>query len=150
MDRPHWPTRNRRLFPPLLPAGAQIHLQQLRKPKVNKSEYETASENPPSAEGEEGNEAKNGDDAENPTTEGKAQVSTPTPSTPVREPGQYQVPKAAAYDKLVANKYVGRALAEWSLVVGECDVFFARRRDEGVPNDRLVETPTLGVENFKK
>lgn len=154
LDRPHWPTRNRRLFPPSLPAGSQIHLQQLRKPKVNKSEYETASENPPPAEGEaggeEGNEAENGDDAEKPTTDERAQASTPTPTTPLREPGPYQVPKAAAYDKLVASKYVGRALAEWSLVVGECDGFFARRRDEGVPNDRLVETPTLGVENFKK
>jgi len=46
--------------------------------------------------------------------------------------------------------YVGRALAEWALVVGECQGFFERRRGEGVPSDRLVETPTLGVEVFRR
>lgn len=46
--------------------------------------------------------------------------------------------------------YCGRALAEWALVVGECQSFFDRRRHEGVPGNRLVETPTLGVEVFKR
>lgn len=53
-------------------------------------------------------------------------------------------------ERLVASKYAGRALAEWTLVVSEFDNFFERRRKEGVPTDELVETPTLSVENFRK
>jgi len=47
-------------------------------------------------------------------------------------------------------KYAGRSLAEWALVVGECQSFFDRRRQEGVPGNKWVETPTLGVEAFKR
>lgn len=142
MDRPHWPGKNRRLFPPSLPAAAQVHLQQLRRSRVLRSESDALKDVPQSA-----NDEKD--------TEFGGQVPCPTdeqpPAPPAKDPiGPYQVPKAAAYDKLVASKYVGRALAEWALVVSEYDSFFARRRDEGVPCDRLVETPMLGVENIKK
>ena len=47
-------------------------------------------------------------------------------------------------------RYCGRALAEWQLVLGECHGFFDRRRGEGVPGNRFVETPALGVEVFKR
>jgi hypothetical protein len=47
-------------------------------------------------------------------------------------------------------RYTGRALAEWMLVVGECQSFFERRKNEGVPGNKFVETPTLGVEVFKR
>jgi hypothetical protein len=47
-------------------------------------------------------------------------------------------------------KYAGRALAEWMLVVIECGSFFERRMSEGVPGSRWVETPSLGVESFKR
>lgn len=47
-------------------------------------------------------------------------------------------------------RYAGRALAEWSLAVNECQNFFERRRKEGVPSNDLVETPTLGVESFRR
>lgn len=50
----------------------------------------------------------------------------------------------------VHAKYTGRALAEWMLIVGECQSFFDRRKNEGVPSNKLVETPTLGVEVFKR
>lgn len=46
--------------------------------------------------------------------------------------------------------YTGRALAEWSGVVNECQNFFERRMREGVPSNKLVETPILGVETFKR
>ncbi|KAK0258182.1 hypothetical protein B0A54_00236 [Friedmanniomyces endolithicus] len=46
--------------------------------------------------------------------------------------------------------YCGRALAEWTVVVGECQSFFERRKHEGVPGNRGVETPTLGVEVFRR
>ena len=47
-------------------------------------------------------------------------------------------------------KYAGRALAEWSLVVVECNNFVERRRAEGVPGLRHVEIPTLSVEGFRR
>ncbi|PVH78740.1 DUF1765-domain-containing protein [Cadophora sp. DSE1049] len=47
-------------------------------------------------------------------------------------------------------KYAGRALAEWALVVGECNNFVERRRGEGVPGLKWVEVPTLGVEGFRR
>lgn len=48
------------------------------------------------------------------------------------------------------SKYLGRALAEWSAIITECQSFFERRRIEGVPTSFKVETPTLGVEPFRK
>jgi hypothetical protein len=58
-------------------------------------------------------------------------------------------PKKPRPEELTKSKYSGRALAEWALVVQECGSFFDRRREEGVPHDRLVETPMLGVESFR-
>lgn len=56
----------------------------------------------------------------------------------------------AKTEKLKRAKYSGRALAEWMLVVCECNNFVERRRAEGVPNLKCVEVPTLGVEGFRK
>lgn len=47
-------------------------------------------------------------------------------------------------------RYCGRALAEWNVVVGECQAFFDRRRLEGAPDNKAVETPALGVEAFRR
>lgn len=58
--------------------------------------------------------------------------------------------KVLRNERVVASKYAGRALAEWAQVVCECDNFFERRRNEGVPSDELVETPSLSVETFRK
>ncbi|AEO65992.1 288cb265-1fd8-4178-9ff6-ab896c2eaad0 [Thermothielavioides terrestris] len=44
--------------------------------------------------------------------------------------------------------YAGRALAEWSIVVSECNSFVDRRRDEGVLGLSDVEVPALGVEGL--
>ncbi|KAJ4394144.1 hypothetical protein N0V93_003361 [Gnomoniopsis smithogilvyi] len=46
--------------------------------------------------------------------------------------------------------YSGRALAEWGIVVHECNSFIDRRRDEGVSGLRDVEVPSLGVENLRR
>ncbi|KAL7275662.1 hypothetical protein RUND412_001395 [Rhizina undulata] len=46
--------------------------------------------------------------------------------------------------------YVGRALAEWVLVIVEYENFFDRRKMEGRETDKDVETPTLGVESLRK
>lgn len=48
------------------------------------------------------------------------------------------------------SKYCGRALAEWAVLIVECQNFFERRKFEGVPSLKWVETPTLGVEAFRK
>jgi len=60
---------------------------------------------------------------------------------------QPQKPEGAAVGP---SKYAGRALAEWSILIAECQNFFDRRKAEGVPIYQLVETPTLGVEPFRK
>jgi len=44
--------------------------------------------------------------------------------------------------------YTGRALAEWGLVVGECNSFVDRRREEGVLGLKEVEVPTLSVDGL--
>ncbi|KAL2410801.1 hypothetical protein ABEF95_000304 [Exophiala dermatitidis] len=46
-------------------------------------------------------------------------------------------------------RYSGRALAEWAHVVHDCRSFYSRRKQDGVPRDSLVETPTMGVETFR-
>ncbi|ERS96001.1 hypothetical protein HMPREF1624_07536 [Sporothrix schenckii ATCC 58251] len=54
------------------------------------------------------------------------------------------------HDAQMRAKYTGRALAEWSLVVNECNSFIDRRRDEGIYGLRDVEVPTLGVEGMRR
>jgi hypothetical protein len=49
-----------------------------------------------------------------------------------------------------SSRYAGRALAEWTFVSHECQNFFDRRKNEGVPMNRQVETPTLNVEAFRR
>jgi hypothetical protein len=51
--------------------------------------------------------------------------------------------------ELDTARYSGRALAEWAQILMECRNFYLRRKQEGVPRDGLVETPTLGVETFR-
>ncbi|KAG6001004.1 hypothetical protein E4U21_004782 [Claviceps maximensis] len=46
--------------------------------------------------------------------------------------------------------YSGRALAEWSQVVSECNIFTERRQDDGVERLCDVEVPFLGVDGFRK
>ena len=51
---------------------------------------------------------------------------------------------------VLSSKYAGRALAEWTMVVSECNSFVDRRRDEGVLGLMEVEVPTLGVEGLRR
>ncbi|KAL2868269.1 DUF1765 domain-containing protein [Aspergillus lucknowensis] len=142
MDRPQWPSKNKRLYTPCLPVASQLHLQ-LRRSALKADDYNTSSDNAtewdPEAVIEERNRSTLGKDAD--TTEILAE-----PKKSMRK----KDPSLVAGDKLASSKYAGRALAEWAQIVSECDSFFARRRDEGVPCDRMVETPTLGVEGFRK
>jgi hypothetical protein len=144
MDRPNWPTKNKRLFTPCLPVASQLHVQHCRSRSPAKStEFDTASENLSTSDGK-------STQGTNQTTSSQlaadSQARTPTTkNSPLPE-----LPSHPKQDCIVTSKYAGRALAEWAHIVSECDSFFARRRDEGVPSDRMVETPSLGVESFRK
>ncbi|KAI9873329.1 MAG: hypothetical protein M1830_000539, partial [Pleopsidium flavum] len=59
-------------------------------------------------------------------------------------------PRKPAGLAISCSRYAGRALAEWTLTVIECQNFFERRKSEGVPGNKWVETPTLGVDSFRK
>ncbi|KGO68344.1 Uncharacterized protein family UPF0592 [Penicillium expansum] len=147
MDRPQWPTKNKRLFTPCLPVASQLHVEHRRSPE--KSDYDTASENPGQSD------VENDEQEPNTLTADQDTPTQPTsdnwPRTPTTKNSPLpELPSQPSYDHLVSSKYAGRALAEWTHIVSECDSFFARRRDEGVPTDRMVETPTLGVESFRK
>ena len=50
----------------------------------------------------------------------------------------------------ISSRYAGRALAEWTFVSHEYQNFFDRRKNEGVPSNKQVETPTLAVETFRR
>lgn len=45
--------------------------------------------------------------------------------------------------------YAGRSLAEWALVVAECNHFAERRRQEGVTAYKNIEVPALVVDGFQ-
>jgi hypothetical protein len=95
LDRSPWPTQNKVLRPPVLPAATQVLVQmRFKRPDAVK-------------------------------------------------------PRKPSAHELSFAKYAGRALAEWEIIVKEYDGFQNRRREEGVPATRLVETPTLGVESFR-
>jgi hypothetical protein len=79
----------------------------------------------------------------------------PVPTTPSRSPmdrtasapmGRVLIPTGRA---VINSPYVGRALAEWYFTVSEYHGFSERRRAEGVPGVRWVETPLLGAETLK-
>ncbi|KAL2758836.1 hypothetical protein ACRALDRAFT_1061927 [Sodiomyces alcalophilus JCM 7366] len=44
--------------------------------------------------------------------------------------------------------YSGRALAEWNVIVAECNAFVDRRREEGILGLSEVEVPILGTEGM--
>lgn len=59
-------------------------------------------------------------------------------------------PREPAGAAIERSRYAGRALAEWTLAVIECQNFFERRKSEGVPGNKWVETPTLAVDSFRR
>ena len=68
-----------------------------------------------------------------------------------KQPETYELkPSMPEGPALGPSKYSGRALAEWALLVAECQNFFERRKYEGIPGLKRVETPTLGVDPFRR
>ncbi|SPO00919.1 uncharacterized protein DNG_03667 [Cephalotrichum gorgonifer] len=49
-----------------------------------------------------------------------------------------------------SSVYAGRALAEWSIVVHECNNFVERRREEGILGLSDVEVPLLSLETHRR
>lgn len=48
------------------------------------------------------------------------------------------------------TKYASRALAEWTLVVDECDNFMERRKMEGQHDPRGIDIPTLSIDSLRR
>ncbi|KAI1450601.1 DUF1765-domain-containing protein [Annulohypoxylon stygium] len=82
------------------------------------------------------------------TSRTRDEAPTRSPISPMQEPIIMPVEPKGFFANGV--KYAGRALAEWSLVVAECNSFVDRRREEGVLGLSDVEVPALGVEGFRK
>jgi hypothetical protein len=57
------------------------------------------------------------------------------------EPVRAKLPQASVW---------GKALAEWKLLTNEVVLFYDRRKVEGVPGNRFVETPLLHIDVFNK
>lgn len=145
-DRPQWPSKNKRLFTPCLPVGAQLHVQ-IRQNHMRLSDSSTAS----GYSSENDTEDTRSDSFHEASIVDKV-TNKAIPSISASDKWQTDAAMCgpSPFDKLVGSKYSGRALAEWGQVVMECDSFVARRRDEGVPADELVETPIMGMESFRK
>ncbi|KAI7119730.1 DUF1765-domain-containing protein [Hortaea werneckii] len=79
-----------------------------------------------------------------------AQVFMQAHSDRASNASTFTTPRAPRGQMQTHVRYAGRALAEWAVILGENQSFFERRRNEGVPGNQFVETPTLGVEVFRR
>ncbi|EGD94979.1 hypothetical protein TESG_02474 [Trichophyton tonsurans CBS 112818] len=147
IDRQRWPSRNRQLYPPSLPAPARLFLHALQKPPVNISDSSSGSRSHSRAGTGSEDSSETDSAAEEPDSRVTSKTIAPRPNNVSKNLFTARIHPASNGQM---NKYAGRALAEWAMVVSECDNFFERRRDEGVPCDRLVEVPTLGADSFRK
>lgn len=145
-------TRDRHLFPPSLPSPAQEYLRTVQAKPTAQSDSTSTSNSPTGTSSTKGSDSEFDEAEESPLT------SIPTDDSVPVAPAQSEaipltttnIPQPPTSSYVIESKYAGRALAEWALVVSECDNFFTRRREEGVSCDKLVEVPTLCVENFRK
>jgi len=123
--------KNRVLGAPLLPTNAQNILRARPSSESSQTSGSANSGSATSGSGASGSATSNGNDLRP-----KARPSDIKPLKPRNH-------------EIITARYCGRALAEWAQVLMECHMFYARRRNEGVPRDQLVEIPTMGVENFR-
>ncbi|KAI9843540.1 MAG: hypothetical protein M1838_002593 [Thelocarpon superellum] len=157
VDRAYDGGKDRRVYPPQLPMPAQRLLHTRRRlssehgdgpdepaevdGKDEKDERDESDERDQSGEKDERDEKDAaGGSTDESTVEGGSTNEKSSAST--RDPPEER--------ETTGSKYTGRALAEWALVVGECHNFFMRRKSEGVTTDASVETPTLGMDAFRK
>jgi hypothetical protein len=152
---------NLRLAPPRLPAPAQMYLQAHQASEARIAIHERAKVSARQDDSTPGNERQD-------AVQKQAQV-LPGNANPVIGQFPRSFPFSSSQDQQASSKlsfntlnqprvnvpvkpegaaaksstYAGRALAEWGLLVNECQNFFDRRRAEGVPGNRWVETPML-------
>ncbi|KAK2738031.1 hypothetical protein FQN57_007297 [Myotisia sp. PD_48] len=150
VDRLKWPNRNRPLYPPSLPAPARLYLHSLQKNPINHSDSSLGSmSNSLSDTGSEnGSELDSVEELLVSSLLDSTMQVGPLESNTTSSKSETNPLPTVKHSS--TNTYVGRALAEWAMIVSECDNFFERRRNEGIPNDRMVEVPTLGVDSFRK
>ena len=139
-ERPARPTKNRRLTAPQLPNAAQVVVN-VEKERLRREAAETAFE-----AGESGQDTDSNETATPSTTTTTTTTSNTSAAADDRDVILPLEPPPS--DKRAAT-YAGRALAEWAMIVSEHQNFLDRRREEGVPSLKLIETPTLGVESFR-
>jgi hypothetical protein len=150
MERPHKPSKDRRLYPPRLPNFAQSVLE-AKRASEGEAQREADVEKEDNTETEEAETAN-----EETTTENKEQKrlddsQKSAPEQPPLPPIPFKpAATATATPTPSGSKYVGRALAEWTLIVLECQNFFERRQREGVASAAQVETPVLAMDAFRK
>ncbi|OCT47279.1 hypothetical protein CLCR_02238 [Cladophialophora carrionii] len=128
-SRPYLENKNRPVAAPLLPPNAQAIL---RSRQSSDSGVSGGSASGVSQTSNSGGSGVSGSS----TSRGKARAREVKPL----KPKDHEMGRA---------RYSGRSLAEWAQVLHECRSFYSRRKQEGVPRDSLVETPTMGVENFR-
>jgi hypothetical protein len=136
IDRRHGPPAAIALRSPLLPGQAQILLAN----KLRRQSIVRAREHQRNMSSDSAKSASSG------KPEPYAQFNpNPPTSAPADDMSSFDVPSMVSAETTAA--YCGRSLAEWTIVVGECQMFFERRRHEGCPT-RWVETPLLGTEHL--
>ena len=131
--RPNLENKNRSLTAPLLPPNAQ----NLLRSRQSLDSGGSGGSSTISRESGSGGSSNTGSQESGGTeSRGKTKAREVKPLKP-RE------------HEMSTARYSGRSLAEWAQVLHECRGFYIRRKQEGVPRDSLVETPTMGVENFR-
>ncbi|EED19181.1 conserved hypothetical protein [Talaromyces stipitatus ATCC 10500] len=134
--------KERPLFEPGLPRKTLYYVQTQRSAKALRNSTTTTDESI--------DPRRDADASTTSTRNSYATTKTSVDETDSTIFENIEASKILRDERIVASKYAGRALAEWAVIVSEYDNFFDRRLREGVPNDELVETPTLSVENLKK
>lgn len=148
-DRQRRVIRDRYLFPPPLPSPAKEYLRTVQaKPTTQSNSTSNSVTGSSSTKGSDSDLEEESPLTSIPTEDSVPAAPVQAKTLPSTTPASVSQPPTSSY--VIESKYAGRALAEWALVVSECDNFFTRRREEGVPSDKLVEVPTLCVENFRK
>lgn len=129
--RPNLENKNRTVTAPVLPSPAQ-HLLSARQSSESSGSMISGSGSGSGGSG---------------VSDGSEMSGSTPPRTRLRPKGVK--PLKPKEHEMGTARYSGRALAEWTQVLHECRSFYLRRKQEGVPRDSLIETPTMGVENFR-
>jgi hypothetical protein len=133
--RPNLENKNRLVTAPLLPPNAQAILMSRQSSDSGSSGASSSGGSGPSSSDGSGPSVGSAVSGSS-TSRGKARTREIKPL----KPKEHEISTA---------RYSGRSLTEWAQVLHECHSFYTRRKQEGVPRDNLVETPTMAMESFR-